>query len=392
MSTPPLLRPRDHKGGSGLSGGVRPMVVPHRCQACHTRRRSAAGCTPGARATSPNRPARTYQSHRLHPNRPRIGPPRPATLQATRPAGGAWPSRRRCRPTPPPRPPLRAGARWLCRARRGWPRGGWHRRALRRGRARGVGGRRPGRVGGRVAGKPGQHRRDRLGLLLCKEAAGLTAHKLHLVGEPWRRPSSPAATLPGGGLACRWRRPRIGVVHARLLARPTAAGADGRGEESCTRSQFCLDHANQGVRASRVSRRPTSVRTDDDPAPRLHSARVAVHGPRHSGPANPQMILARLRGWLGSPRSQAARARRNRPISAVVAAHRFDHALIIGRSRGHRLVHRSITRHSAAPQPPAKTTGCGAATAARRAAPLRPARREPLVPRRTPPVGQPGEP
>jgi len=39
----------------------------------------------------------------------------------------------------------------------------------------------------------------------------------------------------------------------------------------------------------------------------------------------------------------------NRPARAIVAAHRFDHWPITDRSRGQRLVHRSITRHSAAP-------------------------------------------
>jgi hypothetical protein len=49
-----------------------------------------------------------------------------------------------------------------------------------------------------VAGKPRQHRSHRLGLLLRKEAASLTAQQLHLVGEPWRprsRPSTTAAAL-----------------------------------------------------------------------------------------------------------------------------------------------------------------------------------------------------
>jgi hypothetical protein len=35
-----------------------------------------------------------------------------------------------------------------------------------------------------VGGKPGQHRSDRLGLLLVKAAAGLAAQQLHLDGEP----------------------------------------------------------------------------------------------------------------------------------------------------------------------------------------------------------------
>jgi hypothetical protein len=38
--------------------------------------------------------------------------------------------------------------------------------------------------GGRVVGKPCQHRSDRLGLLLVKAAASLTAQQLHLDGEP----------------------------------------------------------------------------------------------------------------------------------------------------------------------------------------------------------------
>jgi hypothetical protein len=54
------------------------------------------------------------------------------------------------------------------------------------GLADGGGAGRPGRGGGRVGGKPGQHRRDRLGLRLRKAAAGLTAKQLHLVGGPWR--------------------------------------------------------------------------------------------------------------------------------------------------------------------------------------------------------------
>jgi len=82
-----------------------------------------------------------------------------------------------------------------------------------------------------VGGKPGQHRSDRLGLLLVKAAAGLTAQQLHLDGEPWRPwswPSRAAAALAGGGLVGGWRGPRrVGVVHARLLAHPAAAGIAG---------------------------------------------------------------------------------------------------------------------------------------------------------------------
>jgi hypothetical protein len=53
--------------------------------------------------------------------------------------------------------------------------------------------------------------------------------------------------------------------------------------------------------------------------------------------------------WVAQ-RSRAAHARRTRPAPTVVAAHRFDHLPITGRSRGQRLVHPSITRHSMAPQ------------------------------------------
>ena len=132
----------------------------------------------------------------------------------------------RGRPTPAPHPRLRAPIRWPCWARHGWPRPGWHRRALPDRPADGGGRCGPcyGSGRGRVAGKPGQHRSDRLGLLLRKEAASLTAQQLHLVGEPWRPRSCPstAAAALAGGLAGRWPGPRIGVgvVHARLLARP----------------------------------------------------------------------------------------------------------------------------------------------------------------------------
>jgi hypothetical protein len=37
-------------------------------------------------------------------------------------------------------------------------------------------------------------------------------------------------------------------------------------------------------------------------------------------------------------------------LPAMVAAQRFDHSPITDRSRGRRLVHPSITRHSVAPQ------------------------------------------
>ena len=119
----------------------------------------------------------------------------------------------RCRPTPAPRPRLRAPIRWPCWAWRGWPRPGWHRRALPDRPADGGGCCGPccGSGRGRVAGKPCQHHSDRLGLLLRKEAASLTAQQLHLVvnrggpgrgRRPRRRPwlAAAAAGLRAGGL------------------------------------------------------------------------------------------------------------------------------------------------------------------------------------------------
>jgi len=170
-----------------LSDCVRPMAVPHRRQACQTQRRTAAGCTPSARATSPTgwpaptsptawtRTAGEELDHDPPRSRP-LGPPdQPGPF-----GSGIGP------PLRPPRPRLRAGTRWPSRARRGWPRTGWHRRGLPDGPAGGVGGRGPGRGrgGGRVAGKPRQHRSDRLGLLLRKAAASLASEHLHLVREP----------------------------------------------------------------------------------------------------------------------------------------------------------------------------------------------------------------
>jgi len=50
----------DQPGGSRPSDCVRPMALPHPRHACQTQRRTAAGCTPSTRATSPTgRPAPT---------------------------------------------------------------------------------------------------------------------------------------------------------------------------------------------------------------------------------------------------------------------------------------------------------------------------------------------
>ena len=227
-ATPPLWASLPSAGRVGAVGlrqvhGGPPPAPGLPDPAAHRRRVHAQ--RPG---DLPHRLARPHQPHRLDPNRWPRARPRPATAQAARPTGGAWSVLLGCRPTPAPaRPCLRAGGRCPCRARRGWPRPGWHRRALPGRPAGGVGGRRPGRGsgGGRVGGKPCQHRGDRLGLLLRKEAASLATQQVHLDGEPWRPrswPSTAAAVLTAGGLACRWLAPRIGVgvVHARLLARP----------------------------------------------------------------------------------------------------------------------------------------------------------------------------
>jgi hypothetical protein len=77
---------------------------------------------------------------------------------------------------------------------------------------------------------------------------------------------------------------------------------------------------------------------------------VALNVQRRSGPANPKMIPVQQRGWLRSPSAawQPMRAGTG-PPPAVVAAQRFDHVPSTDRSRGHRLVHRSIARHYGGP-------------------------------------------
>jgi hypothetical protein len=227
----------------------------------------------------------------------------------------------RYRPTPAPRPRLRAPIRWPCWARRGWPRPGWHRRALPDRPADGGGRCGPccGRGRGRVAGKPCQHRSDRLGLLLRKEAASLTAQQLHLVGEPWRPrswPSTTAAALAGGGssgLACRWLGTRIGVGHVRLLARhrrrlaPLAAfTAEFHGWGVSHPIPIVSRSRRSGRPRGRLRQRRRACRPDDDPAPRLHDE-VALSVQRHGDPANPGWTAAGRRGWLGSPSATGQR-------------------------------------------------------------------------------------
>ena len=250
----------------------------------------------------------------------------------------------RCRPTLP-RPRLRASGRCpagLSGAGR-VPAG-----SVRRGPCCGSG-------RGRVAGKPGQHRSDRLALLLVKAAAGLSAQRPHLDGDPsrpWSRPSSPAAGLAGGALAGRWCGPRIWVGHGSLLARPATAlywrrrWPGGLG----------VSHRIPILSRSRGSGRPRApcpgdlgASMTDDLAPRLHGE-VALHMRAAAHPANPQHgSRPDKAAGSGRPARRAMPARRDCPAPTMVAQ-RFDHPSITDRSRGQRLVHRSITRHSAAPQ------------------------------------------
>ena len=223
----------------------------------------------------------------------------------------------RCRPTPAPRPRLRAPIRWPCWARRGWPRPGWHRRALPDRPADGGGCCGPccGSGRGRVAGKPCQHHSDRLGLLLRKEAASLTAQQLHLVGEPWRPrswPSTTAAALAGGGssgLACRWLGTRIGVGHVRLLARPsTAVGTAGRVPRlgSVAPDPDRVSITPIGASARSPAPTPTSV-----PSRRRSSAKAARRGgverAATATPPTPGWTAAGRHGWLGSPSAAGQR-------------------------------------------------------------------------------------
>jgi hypothetical protein len=118
-----------------------------------------------------------------------------------------------------------------------------------------------------VGGKPGQHRRDRLGLLLVKAAASLAAQHLHLDGEPWwprSWPSRATAAVTGGGLAGGWGGlRRVGVVHARLLAdhgRPRLEAVEGVWHPDPDPVSITLIRA---FARPRPGRRACS--TDDDP-------------------------------------------------------------------------------------------------------------------------------
>jgi hypothetical protein len=140
------------------------------------------------------------------------------------------------------------------------------------------------------------------------------------------------------------------VAHGCWCRRPSPVVHGWRAWECRTRSRSCLDYVNQGVRASACAHAderavPTTIQCQG-----LHGE-VALSVQRHGDPANPRMDRGRA-AWLArvAQRNWAAHARRNRPAPAMVAAQRFDHPPITDRSRGQRLVHPSITRHSVAPQ------------------------------------------
>jgi hypothetical protein len=209
-----------------------------------------------------------------------------------------------------------------------------------------------------VGGKPGQHRCDRLGLLLVKAAASLATQQLHLDGEPWRPwswPSRAAAALAGGGLAGTWLGLGIGVgvVHARLLARPPLPALPAEihgwtaGGSVAPKSRSCLDHADQGVHAApgagAADERapPTTSQRQGGIAARWRCTRAATAAPplRRLSPG-PTTWLAGV-----AQRTRAARA----PLEPT-ASHRGGGASV-GSPADHRpftrvsrLVHPSITR------------------------------------------------
>jgi hypothetical protein len=188
-----------------------------------------------------------------------------------------------------------------------------------------------------------------------------------------RRPASPPSSCtsrvnPGGPGRARRARPRAwpavgsraGVgrgsglgMHGSLLAHGCCAA--GRVQSSaaggrwgcCARSRSCLDHANQGVRAS-ARAKGAERGPDHDPGPRLHG-KVALNVARHRDPRRPPAwIPARQPGWLGSPSPPGSLCfpdSRSAPRHGGGAP--VDHPPVTDRSRGQRLVHRSITRHSA---------------------------------------------
>jgi hypothetical protein len=196
-----------------------------------------------------------------------------------------------------------------------------------------------------VSGKPRQQLSDCLGLLLRKAAAGLAAQQLHLDGEPWRPwswPSAPAAALADGGsaLACRWRGQRIGVEHARLLARPrlwwrrwpsTTAGGGGKCR---TRPRVVSRSRRSGRPRGPVRPRRERSRSHHDPcqgctATLNQRRRCGPRRPRHG--SRPTTLLA----W-------ATPAQPGSAYSPEPSGSRHGGSAAVQSAAGQRLVHRSI--------------------------------------------------
>jgi hypothetical protein len=199
-------------------------AVPHSCQACQTQRRSAAGCTPKTRATSPTgQPAPTSPTActrtdlgSVHHDPPPSRPPRPP----------GWPEASDLGVGPPPLPPvprcvlLPAAHAGCGRASRvpvrvaGLCSTGMPAAAADPAAAGGVGGWAASQASTAAIASVCSWSRRR---------PASPAQQLRLDGEPWRPwswPSRAAAALAGGGLVGGWRGPRrVGEVHARLLAR-----------------------------------------------------------------------------------------------------------------------------------------------------------------------------
>jgi hypothetical protein len=158
-------------------------------------------------------------------------------------------------------------------------------------------------------------------------------------GRRARPRALPAARLRAGGVV---RGSGLGIRGSllarprRLLARPLA----GRGREFRSGSRFCLDHANQGVRApQRPGDQGASMTDDDDPVPRLHGE-VALNVPRHRAPLRPpNMDPGRQPGWLGSP-SPPGSPCSPQPLGAHHSGGKsVDQPPITDRSPGQRLFH-----------------------------------------------------
>jgi hypothetical protein len=197
---------------------------------------------------------------------------------------------------------------------------------------------------GRVAGKPGQHRSDRLGLLLVKAAAGLTAQQLHLDSEPWRPWSWPsrAAALASGGLMGGWRGPKEGRGGActapcspRLLAPPAESGK--RRGVAPQRHRPCPE-PRSGSRPTtwlaRVTHAPSSLYSPGtDRHRRGGSAAVrspATHRPFTRSAAGSSVDHPPLGGTVaaGGERRNSKRSHRGAGVLAACGSHPAPGALV----------------------------------------------------------------